>query len=59
MGPGSAIRAESISLRDWQGLYDYLFFLATEAKSVDEADEAVAKRFGQLEARALAALQKG
>ena len=45
MGPGKAIRAESISLRDWQGLYDFLFFLATEAKSVAQADAAVAKRF--------------
>jgi endoglucanase len=58
MGPGTAIRAESISLRDWQGLYDYLFFLATEAKTVAEADHAVAKRFTQLEAKALAALSK-
>jgi endoglucanase len=56
MGPGAAIRAESISLRDWQGLYDYLYFLATEAKSVAEADDAITKRFSQLEAKALAAL---
>jgi hypothetical protein len=59
MGPGTSIRAESISRRDWQGLYDYLHFLATEAKSVAEADETVAKRFAQLEAKALAALGKG
>jgi endoglucanase len=58
MGPGTAVRAESISLRDWQGLYDFLFFLATEAKSVRAADEAVAERFAQLEAKALAALAK-
>ncbi len=58
MGPGTAIRAESISLRDWQGLYDYLYFLATSAKPVAEADEAVARRFAQLEAKALAALTK-
>jgi len=59
MGPGTSIRAESIALRDWQGLYDYLHFLATGAKTVDEADAAVAKRFAQLEAKALAALRKG
>jgi putative aminopeptidase FrvX len=59
MGPGTSIRAESIALRDWQGLYDYLFFLGTQAKTVAEADAAVAKRFAQLEAKALAALRKG
>jgi hypothetical protein len=53
MGPGTSIRAESISLRDWQGLYDFLFFLATGAKTVAEADAAVAQRFAQLEAKAL------
>jgi putative aminopeptidase FrvX len=58
MGPGASIRAESIALRDWQGLYDYLFFLATEAKTVADADAAVAKRFALLEAKALAALRK-
>jgi endoglucanase len=59
MGPGTAVRAESIALRDWQGLYDYLYFLATKAKSVAEADAAVAKRFAMLEAKALAALRIG
>ena len=58
MGPGTALRAESISLRDCQGLYDFLFFLATEAKSVDAADKAVGKRFTNLEAKALKALGK-
>jgi len=57
MGPGTLIRAESISLRDWQGLYDFLFFLATEAKPLRAADEAVSARFAQLEAKALAALK--
>jgi endoglucanase len=57
MGPGTALRAESISLRDWQGLYDFLFFLATEAKPPLRADEAVAARFEQLEEKALAALR--
>jgi putative aminopeptidase FrvX len=57
MGPGAALRAESISLRDWQGLYDFLFFLATQAKPVRVADEAVAKRFARLEAEALGALK--
>ena len=56
MGPGTALRAESISLRDCQGLYDFLFFLATKAKPVRAADEAVAERFARLEAKALAAL---
>jgi putative aminopeptidase FrvX len=59
MGPGKAIRAESISLRDWQGLYDFLFFLATEARTVAEADASVSKRFAQLEAKALAVLRPG
>jgi putative aminopeptidase FrvX len=58
MGPGTALRAESISLRDCQGLYDFLFFLATKAKSVRGADEAVAKRFARLEEKALGALGK-
>ncbi len=57
MGPGTAIRAESISLRDIQGLYDALFYLATEGKTVAQADEAVTKRFSQLEAKALEALK--
>jgi len=57
MGPGTALRAESISLRDIQGLYDFLFFLATGAKSVHAADEAVTERFAGLEAKALAALK--
>jgi endoglucanase len=57
MGPGTSIRAESISLRDIQGLYDFLFFLATEAKSIALADEAVAKRFAELEAKALDVLR--
>jgi len=56
MGPGTSIRSESISLRDWQGLYDFLFFLATEAKSLKASDEAVAERFRQLEEKGLAAL---
>jgi putative aminopeptidase FrvX len=58
MGPGTALRAESISLRDCQGLYDFLFFLATEAKSVRTADEAVTERFARLEAKALTALEE-
>jgi len=58
MGPGAALRAESISLRDCQGLYDFLFFLAIEAKSVRAADEAVTERFARLEAKALGALEK-
>jgi endoglucanase len=56
MGPGTALRAESISLRDGQGLYDFLFFLATEAKPVRVAEGAVAERFARLEAKAVAAL---
>jgi putative aminopeptidase FrvX len=58
MGPQGTIRAESISLRDWQGLYDFLFFLATEAKSPAAADQNVAERFAQLEERGLAALRQ-
>ena len=57
MGPRGSIRAESISLRDWQGLYDFLFFLATEAKSPRAADEAVAARFSRLEEKGVAALR--
>jgi endoglucanase len=58
MGPGTILRAESISLRDCQGLYAFLFFLATEAKSVRVADEAVTERFARLEAKAMASLRK-
>ena len=58
MGPRGSIRAESISLRDIQGLYDFLFHLATKAKTVREADDAVSERFAKLEAKALAALRK-
>ena len=58
MGPGTTVRSESISLRDWQGLYDFLFFLATEAKSPAWAEESVAIRFALLEAKALVALRK-
>ncbi|MCE0523668.1 MAG: hypothetical protein LV480_12245 [Methylacidiphilales bacterium] len=57
MGHGTALRAESISLRDCRGLYDFLFFLATAAKPVRAADASVAERFARLEARALAALK--
>jgi putative aminopeptidase FrvX len=57
MGPGTAIRSESISLRDWQGLYNFLFYLATEAKSPQQAEEAVTARFAKLEAKALIALR--
>jgi endoglucanase len=57
MGPGNSIRAESISLRDWQGLYDFLYFLATEAKPVKEADAAVTERFVRLEKKVLSALR--
>lgn len=56
MGPGTAIRSESISLRDWQGLYDFLFFLATEARPLRAIDAAVTARFQKLEAQALKAL---
>jgi hypothetical protein len=57
MGPGTAVRSESISLRDWQGLYDFLFFLATEAKPARLADQAVSERFARLERQALDALR--
>jgi endoglucanase len=57
MGPGTAIRSESISLRDWQGLYDFLHFLATEAKSSREADDEVTDRLSRLEKEGLAALR--
>ena len=56
MGPGSAIRSESISLRDWQGLYDFLFFLATKAPPRAAAEEDVKQRFARLEEKAVAAL---
>ena len=53
MGPADALRCESISLRDWQGLYDFLYFLATEAPSVAAADLAVTERLARLEDKAL------
>jgi endoglucanase len=57
-GPGKTIRAESIALRDWQGLYDFLYFLATEAKPIAQAEEATTARFVKLEAKAIKALTK-
>jgi endoglucanase len=59
MGPGTSICSESISLRDWQGLYDFLYFLATDAKPVAAVDAMVAKRFAKLEAMALNVLRNG
>jgi len=56
MGPGTSIRAESISLRDWQGLYDFLHLLATKARPVRETVAAVDERFARLETKALQAL---
>ena len=53
MGPGDALRCESISLRDWQGLYDFLHFLATGAQTVAAADDAVTERLARLEEKAL------
>jgi endoglucanase len=57
MGPGASVRSESISLRDWQGLYNFFFFLATEAKPARLADQAVSERFARLERQALDALR--
>ena len=54
-GAGSAIRSESVSLSDWQGLYDFLHFLATEAVNPEAADAEVTARFDQLEAKAMRA----
>jgi putative aminopeptidase FrvX len=56
MGPGDALRCESVSLRDWQGLYDFLYFLATMAKSVAATDDAVTARLKKLEQKALSLL---
>jgi endoglucanase len=53
MGPGDALRRESISLRDWQGLFDFLHFLVTEAQPVAAADGAVTERLAGLEKKAL------
>lgn len=57
MGLGRVVRSESISLRDWQGLYDFLFFLTTQARSLAEADQVVAKRFSKLRDMALRELR--
>lgn len=56
MGPGTALRAESIALRDWQGLYDFLFFLATKAKPLRQTEMSVSERFAGLEKKALETL---
>jgi putative aminopeptidase FrvX len=56
MGPGKSVRAESISLRDWQGLYDFLFHLATQAEPVGVTDGSVTERFARLEKKAVEAL---
>jgi putative aminopeptidase FrvX len=53
MGHDDALRSESISLRDWQGLFDFLYFLATGAKTLAAADQAVATRLARLEEKAL------
>ena len=53
MGAGDSLRRETISLRDWQGLYDFLFFLATEAQPLAAADRAVALRLAGMEKKAL------
>jgi endoglucanase len=57
MGPGDALRREAVSLRDWQGLYDFLFFLATEAPLLASADSAVGTRLAELEKKALRMLK--
>jgi putative aminopeptidase FrvX len=57
MGPGDSLRRESISLRDWQGLYDFLFFLATEAQPLAAADGAIAGRLAGLEKKAMQMLR--
>ena len=57
MGPGTSIRSESISLRDWQGLLGFLHFLATKARSLDEADAEITKRLAGVEARGIASLR--
>ena len=59
MGPGNSVRSESISLRDWQGLHDFLYFLATKSRSRQAADDAVRDRFVRLEEKGLAALRGG
>jgi endoglucanase len=59
MGPGDALRRESISLRDWQGLYDFLHFLVTEARPVAAADGAVTERLAGLEKKAIHLLRNG
>jgi hypothetical protein len=58
MGPGTTLRAESISLNDWQGLYDFLFFLATEAKPPHIVAKTVSERFARLEEKAFLALRQ-
>jgi putative aminopeptidase FrvX len=57
MGPGDSLRRESISLRDWQGLYDFLHFLVTTAQPVAATDGAVTERLAGLEKKALQLLQ--
>ena len=57
MGDQDAIASESISLRDWQGLYNFLYFLATEAAPLAHADDAAAARFARLEEKGLTALR--
>jgi endoglucanase len=58
MGPRAALRCESISLRDWQGLYDFLFFLATAAKTPSAAAVPVTDHLAGLEKTGLAALRQ-
>ncbi len=57
MSGGDSLRRESISLRDWQGLCDFLFFLVTEAAPLAAADRAVGMRLAGLEKKALRLLR--
>jgi endoglucanase len=57
MARGNMIRSEAVDLTDWQGLLDFLVFLATEAKSPQESEAAVTARFRRLAIEAAAELR--
>ena len=56
MGPNDAILSETVSLYDWQSLFDGLFYLATEAGPISQSKLKLELRLGEYRKAALAAL---
>lgn len=58
MGPGNKIRPESVSVSDWQQLYQFLVYLAVEAEPFLKTHEALRKKMTALQKEAVQRLQK-